>query len=328
MRRTLAIGLILTSLLSSCDKKVRQKQTERPPTPAVAAIEVTKPPPSPLQILKVENEIPEPPRPISGQAERIDQVRKQTSKQVPVPSPRVRLQHDYPRAKRNRKSFKVPAFQTGSHPTFRPSNKVRYQNRVLVNNHIRNGAGPNLFPSHRPPSNYRHPQPVSSYKPPNVVPKPQSAPATASYPKAQSYPRADGASRRQRAWENEHKRLKSAYLQARADALNIKYNKGKPRFNARSPQVINSASAPPSLYFKTRPQVPEDRLGQAFVNSEQARDRLRRHEKNRYRSASYTPPTTQSYPMTPSVPRPHVPSAHSYQPSTPQPYTPLVPGYR
>jgi hypothetical protein len=92
-------------------------------------------------------------------------------------------------------------------------------------------------------------------------------------------------------WNAEHRRLKDQYLQTRADALNIKYNRGRPHFSPHSPSVILSASAPPL----PRPGVraPWDKLGQAFDRSEAARRDLQAFEQTRY---------------SPTVPRPNIPA--------------------
>ncbi len=320
------IGLAVAALLTSCEKTSEPKQVEKPAPRAIAAVDLTSPAPDPVHIVEAEKETPEPPPKISGPARPADQ--EEESDQTPVPTPQAQPESDYPKAKPTRKRAQFAAVQVSGYPTTRTSHRI--QNQHGLPNYRRHGVG--QASAYRPPTIPNRRQPVlpqrrSSYRPPTVaVHQPRSV------PQAPSYPRSNGAHQQQMAWQNEHRRLKNEYMQSRADALNIKYNRGRPHFSANSPQVMLSASAPPSTYFQTRPRAPWDRLGQAFDRSEQARQRLRQHEQSRYRPQiprAHSPrvpnyrPSPQSYRPGPSIPRPN--RAQSYRPV---PYTPPIPGCR
>ena len=146
---------------------------------------------------------------------------------------------------------------------------------------------------------YQPPDPVSAYVPPSptgAVPRvgyPQRLPGQASPP---PFPTPLGERRAK------EKQLEDAYLQSRADALNMKYHGGRPVLNKYSPEVGMSAAAPPSVHLP--PSIPGSRsdLPGAFRASE-----VKRQEWQAYRNQPHT--SLPGQPPMPSLPRPPMPAA-------------------
>ena len=103
------------------------------------------------------------------------------------------------------------------------------------------------------------------------------------------------------------KKLEQAYLQSRADALNLKYHGGRAVLNAQSPEVMTSALAPPAPY---RPPTIPGTYG--VVDAFKASD-AKRQEWQSYRSqppagaAPMIPTTQPMIPTMPQPPRPNIP---------------------
>lgn len=111
-----------------------------------------------------------------------------------------------------------------------------------------------------PQAHQRHPRPgMASYQPPRPempgADYPQAPPRhplpgvhrQAPPPPSLSVPFADRYAEEQKR-KAEEKRLEQAYLQSRADALNLKYHGGRPVLNTLSPEVHFSAAAPPAVH--------------------------------------------------------------------------------
>lgn len=312
MKRALIAGLSLVTLLTSCEQTAPSRQSAEP-SRTIATVEVSNPSPPPMQILKIEAEVPDPPRLVSGSAEPFEQKQRKKS----IPEPEIELESNYPKANPGRGG--AVALHSSGYPINRPrvrsprlpnrtsEPRLPYSQNVAVRvpvTHYPNTALPGA-PYSRPP---RHQSPAVPPGP--NYPQASSYPLASSRPPASSYPIANNAVRQQqqKAWKEEERRLKERYLQSRVDALNQKYNQGRPHFNAHSPQVALSAAAPPSPYYQTRPRAPWDKLGHAFDRSEQARQDLRRHQQNRYSSL---PPA----PAYRAYPQPNIPSAGPFRPA-------------
>lgn len=289
MRHPLTIALITGSLLlTGC-----QNQGGVPAERSVPVVSVATPAPSPQVVAEAELEKPPSPPRLKGRAQPAE-TEPEPEKQSPEPptekkfpsNPTLELGGDYPKAS-------VRKAQSGPKLAYHQPTPVFHPPSQAVRRPVPRHQAPAPPISSRRPQLPTRPLPAqripnlpSAYQPPTAPkPQPQLSIQQPSYPQSGNY----------RQWEKKHRALKQEYLQARADALNIKYNRGKPRFNANSSQVIMSSMAPPLP--RTRPRAPWDKLGQAFDRSEQKRQALQNFERSRY-----GPPR----PQIPQIPRPTV----------------------
>lgn len=271
-------------LLCSCGQPPSVVK-ERP----VATVTLATPAPPPEVIIEAEKEAPQPAREIEGPARPSprqnppteepkfvskDPLPKEAPEGKPAPSPDPQPGSNYPKAKARKRSTSLPIYVAPQYARWAPPIRTPQVTQPKIQRR------PALSP--RPPVVRRpqNPRPARVSAIPQAPNYPQRTRSGGYQHNGYQPQRNNGAYQRQVAWENEHRRLKNNYMQSRADALNIKYNRGRPRFNRHSPAVAISALAPHTR--RPGPVMPWDKLGQSFQRSEQARQQLRNHERSRY----------------------------------------------
>lgn len=128
---------------------------------------------------------------------------------------------------------------------------------------------PGLPPSVRPTG---YPGPTHSPLPPGAIsPRPPRLPGQVTPPPHRGYD------------PQRERELEQAYRQSRADALNTKYHRGRPVYNAHSPEVDLSSTAP------LPPIMPPSIPGQHGVSDAFKASQIKRDEWHSYRSSPTAP---------------------------------------
>lgn len=308
MRGRLGVGALIVAIFFSTGCEHSTPVTEKTDLPVVS---VATPPPAPEKLAAITQEKPPAPPKQTGLAEVSEKPPVPVDRLVPsdkpkneATSPRLDLGANYPKAP------KKPQRVKRYHP---PVYTVSYLPPPRMMPPVVGPPRPN-YPVSRPPT----PQSPARY-PANLPPRPQGycppsrppvpSPPSAYRPPRQTLPASSTQTRyppyglsKVRSYEERHRALEQQYLQARANALNIKYNRGRRVFTANSPQVMMSSLAPPLNRPMSR--APWDTLGQAFDHSEQIRGQLRALERNRYSGAAL-PSAPPGPPGPPGPPSPY-----------------------
>lgn len=290
MRGRLGVGALMLVVFFSAGCEQVAPVAEKVDLPVVS---VATPPPAPDKLAAITQEKPPTPPRQNGLAEVSNKPPVPVDRLVPsdkpkneAKSPRLDLGADYPKAPKKSRCvnrYRPPAYSISYLPppqALPPAMRPPRPNYPVSRPPM--PPSPSRYPANLPPRPRAYcppnrpsvPHLPVAYRPPRQTP-----PASSTQTRYPPY----GLSQ-ERSYQERHRALEQQYLQARANALNIKYNRGRRVFTANSPQVMMSSLAPPLNRPMTR--APWDTLGQAFDRSEQIRGQLRTLERNRYSGAA------------------------------------------